>query len=181
MTAIRLHGRGGQGAVTGAELIAIAAFHEGKFAQAFPFFGVERQGAPLEAYCRIADKKINLRSQIAEPDVIIVQDPSLLKNPATFHGIKRNTLMIVNSEKTAAELKLPQKMKVTTVPATKIALDHLGKPIINTALLGAFAGATKIISLKSLKDAIKEKFAEKSADLVEKNIKTAETAYKLTE
>lgn len=178
MLSVRIHGRGGQGAVTGAELIALAAFQEGKFAQAFPFFGVERQGAPVEAYCRISDQPINLRSQIHEPDFLIVQDASLLNNPQTFAGVKKGTIVIINSEKTPAELKLPAGLKAKTIPATKIALGTLGLPIINTALLGAFAGATAIISLKALRAAIAEKFSEKSQELVDKNIAAAEQAYR---
>ncbi len=178
MIAIRIHGRGGQGAVTGAALIALAAFYQNKFAQAFPFFGVERQGAPVEAYCRIADQKITLRSQIRQPDFLIIQDASLLKNPQTFKGVKPSTLAIINSTKPATALKLPAEIQVKTIPATKIALEYLGKPIINTALLGAFAGATKIIELPALKKAIREKFSEKSKELVEKNIKAAEQAYR---
>jgi len=180
MISIRLHGRGGQGAVTGAELLAIAAFHQGKHAQAFPFFGVERQGAPVEAYCRIDDKKITLRSQITEPDFLIIQDVSLVGNPNTFKGIKNNTVAIINSQKTAAELKLPANLKVKIVPATEIALEFLGTPLINTSLLGAFAGTTKTIDLPALTLAIKEKFREKGADMVQKNISAAKKAYQLT-
>jgi pyruvate ferredoxin oxidoreductase gamma subunit len=177
MITIRIHGRGGQGAVTGAELIALAAFHNGQYAQAFPFFGVERQGAPVEAYCRINDKKITLRSQVRNPDYLIIQDASLLANPQTFAGVQPPTTIIINSQKEITQLKLPKNFKYKTIPATKIALDCLGKPIINTALLGAFAGATKIISLESLKKAIREKFAEKGQELVDKNIKAAQKAY----
>jgi len=177
MISIRIHGRGGQGAVTAAELIAMAAFHQGKFAQAFPFFGVERQGAPVESYCRISEEKITLRSQIDQPDYLIIQDTSLIKNPNTFKGIKPTTLAIINSQKSATELDLPQGLKAITVSATSIALEILGKPIINTALLGAFAGATEVIDLPALKKAVQEKFSEKSKELVEKNIKIVTTAY----
>lgn len=177
MITIRIHGRGGQGAVTGAELIALAAFHQGKQAQAFPFFGVERQGAPVEAYCRLDDKKITLRNQIHKPDYLIIQDASLLNDPATFAGVKTGVTAIINSQKDVKKLKLPNGISAKTIPATAIALKFLGQPIINTALLGAFAGATKIIDLPALKQAIAEKFTEKSQEIVNKNIQAAEEAY----
>jgi len=177
MISIRIHGRGGQGAVTAAELLAISAFHQGKSAQAFPFFGVERRGAPVESYCRISDKKITARNQIAEPDYLIIQDANLVKESETLKGIKPETVIIINSEKPADKFKLPLKIKIKTISATKIALDTLGKPIINTALLGAFIASTDIIDFSSLKRAIKEKFAEKDKNIIEKNIQAATTAY----
>ncbi|MFA5359192.1 MAG: pyruvate ferredoxin oxidoreductase subunit gamma [Patescibacteria group bacterium] len=179
MIFIRIHGRGGQGAVTGAELLAIAAFKQGKYSQAFPFFGVERQGAPVEAYCRIDDKKITIRSQASQPDFVIIQDPTLLANQQVFAGIKKNTLFLINSEKKPSALDLPTNISAKTIPATKIALKYLGKPIINTSLLGAFAGATKLISIDALKKAITEKFSEKSKEITEKNIAAAQEAYNL--
>lgn len=176
MIEIRIHGRGGQGVVTAAELIGAAAFFEGKFSQAFPSFGVERRGAPIEAYTRIAEEPILLHSQIYEPDCIIVEDPSLIGVIDVLSGAKKNTLIIVNTEKTIEELGLPLEKKIQTIPATKIALDILGKPIINTILLGAFAGIYKIIKPASLKKAIEEKF---KGEMAEKNIKAMNEAYRL--
>ncbi|MFA5076054.1 MAG: pyruvate ferredoxin oxidoreductase subunit gamma [Patescibacteria group bacterium] len=177
MIEVRLHGRGGQGVVTAAELIAIAAFHQNKYAQAFPFFGVERQGAPVEAYCRISDQPISLRSQIYQPDFLIIQDPSLISDPRTLNGIKQQAIVIINSEKELNNLNLSKNIKVFTIPATSLALEILGKPIINTALLGAFAAATNLISLKALEQAISEKFNEKNKELAAKNIRLAQKAY----
>ncbi|MBI5252994.1 MAG: pyruvate ferredoxin oxidoreductase subunit gamma [Euryarchaeota archaeon] len=179
MREIRFHGRGGQGAVTAAELLAVAAFYDGKYSQAFPFFGVERRGAPVTAFARIDDKFIRIRSQIYEPDYIIVQDASLLDAVNVSEGLKQNGEIIINTEKTAAEirpkLKLKKEAKVYTVNATKVALDVLGVPIVNTAMLGALACATKEVTLDSIKKAIEKRFPEK---LAVKNIKAVEEAYR---
>ncbi|OGF21683.1 pyruvate ferredoxin oxidoreductase [Candidatus Falkowbacteria bacterium RIFOXYB2_FULL_38_15] len=175
MIEIRIHGRGGQGTVTAAELIAEAAFFDKKFSQAFPFFGVERRGAPIEAYTRISDQPILLHSEIYEPDFLIIQDPTLLKIKNTFRGIKKNTSILINTEKDISSLPLlPKNIQIKTVPATQIALKILGKPIINTVMLGAFAGAFKLISLESLKKSILERFSQ---EIALKNIKAMEEAY----
>ncbi|MFA6534211.1 MAG: 2-oxoacid:acceptor oxidoreductase family protein [Patescibacteria group bacterium] len=179
MISIRFHGRGGQGAVTAAELLALAAFHEGQFAQAFPSFGVERQGAPLEAYCRISTKPITLRSQVTEPDFLVIQDASLLADPKTFQGIKPTTIAIINSIKSPTELQLPPKLKVKTVAATSVALEFLGQPLINTAILGALCQTSKLFKLESLNLAIKEKFADKGEAVVTKNLQAAQKAYEI--
>ncbi|MFH1775017.1 MAG: pyruvate ferredoxin oxidoreductase subunit gamma [Methanobacteriota archaeon] len=178
MKEIRFHGRGGQGAVTAAELLAVAAFYDGKYCQAFPFFGVERRGAPVTAFARIDDKRIRIRSQIYEPDYIIVLDASLLDAINVAEGLKQNGKIIINTEKTAAEIKpklgLKKEAKIYTVNATKVALDVLGVPIVNTAMLGAFAGATNEVTLDSIKKAVAKRFSEK---LAAKNIKAVEEAY----
>jgi len=171
---IRIHGRGGQGAVTAAELIAVAAFYDGKFSQAFPSFGVERRGAPLEAYARIDNKFIKIRSQVYQPDFIILQDPTLISSVDVLAGAKKNALVIVNSTKKPTELGLTGEVKIKTVPATQIANETLGKPIINTALLGAWAGASGLVKLESLKKAIMERFP---GELGQKNYKAAKLAY----
>ncbi|MFH1233340.1 MAG: pyruvate ferredoxin oxidoreductase subunit gamma [Patescibacteria group bacterium] len=182
MFQIRIHGRGGQGVVTAAELIAIAAFKDRKQAQAFPSFGVERTGAPIEAYVRIDNKPIKTREQIYQPDILIIQDPTLLDNVNLTHGIGQKTKIIINTtkDKSAIELKLPQtnKTNIYVVDATKIALEILGKNIVNTVILGAMAKFTGLISLNSLTKAIKEKFADKSEELIAKNIKAVKEAYK---
>jgi len=178
MKEIRIHGRGGQGAVTAADIIAIAAFYDGKYCQSFPFFGTERRGAPVTAFARIDDKPIRVRCQIYEPDYVIVQDPTLLDVIDVAKGLKKEGMVIVNTEKSPEELKLETKARIKTINATKIALECLGVPIVNTSMVGAFSAATKEISLESLKKAIKKRFSEK---LAEKNIKAVEAAHSIME
>ncbi|MBI2251767.1 MAG: pyruvate ferredoxin oxidoreductase subunit gamma [Armatimonadetes bacterium] len=173
---IRIHGRGGQGVVTAAELMAQAAFEDGKYSQAFPFFGSERMGSPLASFVRINDKKIKIKTQIYNPDYVIVQDPTLLGVVDVLAGIKENGLILINHEKSAQELNLNTKVKIRTIPATKIALEILGKPIPNTILLGAFAGISEEISLEGVKSSIKERF---SSEIAQKNIQAVERAYQL--
>jgi len=158
---IRIHGRGGQGSVTAAELLAVAAFEDGKYSQAFPAFGVERRGAPVQAFTRISDSPIRLRSQIYEPDYVIVLDPTLLEVVEVASGTKSGGIILINSEFPPDKFKLDTKAKIMTVDATKIALDVIGRPIVNTVLLGAFAGATGEINLESIKDAVKKRFPGK--------------------
>ena len=178
MIQIRIHGRGGQGVVTAAELIAIAAFKEGKIAQAFPFFGVERTGAPVEAFARIDDKPIRTREQVNNPDILIIQDPSLIGTVPFDRGCNKDTILIINTSKKKEELGLNFK-NIHTIDATKIALKEFGKNIVNTTLLGAFSKATNLIKIESLKEAIKEKFQEKGESVINKNIKAIEEAYKM--
>jgi pyruvate ferredoxin oxidoreductase gamma subunit len=173
---IRIHGRGGQGSVTAAELIAVAAFEDGKWSQAFPYFGTERRGAPVTAFARIADKKIRVRSQIYEPDYVIVQDPSLLGVVDVASGLKKDGLVIINSEKPAEELKIDTQARVRTIDATTLAIQIIGVPIVNTALLGAFAGATGQIRLESVNKAIKDRFPGK---IGEKNVEAVKKAFEL--
>jgi pyruvate ferredoxin oxidoreductase gamma subunit len=180
MRQIRIHGRGGQGVVTAAELIAIAAFHEGKVSQAFPSFGVERTGAPIESYARIDDKFIRTREQVHNPDILIVQDATLLSVIDITKGAKKDTIAIINSTKKKNELNINlPKRNIFIIDATKIALEKLGKNIVNTTILGAFARATGLVSLNSLKKAIREKFKEKGEDIINKNIEAIEAAYKI--
>ena len=169
MIEIRLHGRGGQGAVTASEVLAIAAFKDGKFSQAFPSFGPERTGAPVESYCRIDDVFINMRTHIYEPDFLIVLDPSLLETVDITKGLKKSGTIIINSEK-----KPEFNYKVFYVNASKIAMDILGRPIVNTAMLGAFAKATGIVTMQSIESALKERFP---GPLAEKNIAAVKRAY----
>lgn len=173
MIEIRIHGRGGQGSVTTASLLAIAAFHDNKYSQAFPSFGPERGGSPVIALARISNKKINLRSNVYEPDILIVLDPSLVKDVDVTKGLKKKSIIIVNSQK---KIKI-KNFKTHTIDATGLALKILGKPIINTALLGAFSKITKIISLKSLEKAIEEYFQNKK-NLIEPNKELIKNVYK---
>ena len=179
MIQIRIHGRGGQGVVTAAELIAIAAFKSGKQAQAFPSFGVERTGAPVESFARIDDKPIIVREQIREPDILIIQDASLLDSIDITKGANKKTVAIINTTKAKADLKinLPQA-NIHTIDATKIALEIIGKNIVNTVILGAFAKITGLVDLPSLKLAIQEKFSGNQT-LIDKNIKAIEKAYQI--
>ncbi|ACV24704.1 pyruvate ferredoxin oxidoreductase subunit gamma [Methanocaldococcus fervens] len=170
MIEIRFHGRGGQGAVTAAQILAKAAFYDGKFCQAFPFFGVERRGAPVMAFTRIDDKKITLRSQIYNPDYVIVQDATLLESVNVVEGLKKEGAVVINTVKDDLDLGF----KTYIIDATGIALDVLGVPIVNTAMVGAFAGVTKLVTLDSVKKAIMDTFKGK---LGEKNAKAAEVAY----
>ena len=169
MIEIRIHGRGGQGAVTASELIAIAAYKDGKFSQAFPKFGPERTGAPVEAYCRIDDEFINLRAEVYNPNYLIILDDSL---PDVTKGLEKNGTIIINSDKT----KKIGIYKTITIDATKIAIETFGRNIVNTAVLGAFAKATKLLSLRSIEEAIKEKFP---SSLAEKNILAVKKAYEV--
>jgi len=178
MIQIRIHGRGGQGVVTAAELIAIAAFFDEKQSQAFPSFGVERTGAPIEAYARIDNKPIRTREQVQHPNVLIIQDPTLLDTIDVTKGCDLTTKVIINSSKDKSELKinLPEK-NIFVLDATKIALEELGRNIVNSVILGAFAKTTGIVSLLSLKKAIEQKFSGKDKEIINKNIKAIEQAY----
>jgi pyruvate ferredoxin oxidoreductase gamma subunit len=178
MKEIRFHGRGGQGAVTAADILATAAFYDGKYCQAFPFFGVERRGAPVMAFARISDKFIRQRNQIYEPDYIMVQDATLLDTIDVSQGLKSDGKAIINTEKKSEELNIETDAEIYTVNATKIALDILGVPIVNTAMLGTFAAVTGQVTLDSLKKAIKKRFPEK---LAAKNVSAVESAHDSTE
>lgn len=178
MIQIRVHGRGGQGVVTTAELIAIAAFSDGKISQAFPAFGVERTGAPIESFARIDNKPIRLREQVREPDILIVLDSSLLSSINIARGANEKTKIIINTGKKKEDLPIAlPKNNIITVDATKIALNIFGKNLVNTTILGAVAKTTKIVTLNSLKKAIREKFKEKGDKIINANIKAIEETY----
>lgn len=163
--------------VTGAELIALAANFEGKNSQAFPFFGSEKRGPPVEAYTRIDDKPITIHEEIAEPDVVIVADPSIMHEVDVCAGLKKDGIVIVNSEKKPSELNLKAK-RIFTVNATDIALKHFNKLIFNTVMLGAFCKVTDIVKIESVKRAIREKLAEKfPPTVVEANINAIQEVY----
>jgi pyruvate ferredoxin oxidoreductase gamma subunit len=176
MIEIRIHGRGGQGSVTAAELLAVAAFDDGREAQAFPAFGVERRGAPVMAFCRISDTPIRVRSQIYEPDYVIVQDPTLMDTVDVLAGLKADGTVLINTERPAPELRLKTKAKVVTFPATEIALEELGRPIMNTAIMGAFSGVSGAISFDAIERSIRHRFGD---ELGERNVKAARRAYEL--
>jgi len=175
---IRIHGRGGQGSVTAAELIAIAAFEDKRFSQAFPAFGVERRGAPVMAFVRIADSPIRIRSQVYEPDYVLVQDVTLLDVVNVAGGLKSDGKIIINTDKPRESLKLQTAAQVICIDATKIAMEILGRPIVNTIMLGAFCKATGEVSLESVNKAISERF---KGDLGKKNLLAIKTAYEMVD
>jgi pyruvate ferredoxin oxidoreductase gamma subunit len=172
MKEIRFHGRGGQGVVTSANLLAIAAFKEGKYCQAFPFFGTERRGAPVVSFARIDKKFIRTREQIYNPDYVVVLDPTLLDDVDVTKGLKDDGMIIVNTNK---KVKFKTKAKIKNVDATAIALEVIGKPFVNTSMIGALIGATNIVKLESLIDAIKERF---SGEIERNNIRAVKKTYK---
>ena len=166
----RIHGRGGQGVVTAAELMSVAAFIEGRHAQAFPSFGSERTGAPVVSYCRINNKEIRTREPILEPDAIIIQDPTLFNSLDVFQGLKFDGYVLINSNKNFDELgikdaikKIPNK-HTCCVPATEIAIKHMGRPMPNAVLLGGFAAMSGLLAFKSVEKAIQSKFSGKIGD-----------------
>jgi pyruvate ferredoxin oxidoreductase gamma subunit len=163
--------------VTAAELLSVAAFEGGKHAQAFPSFGSERTGAPVVAFCRIDDKPIRVREPIAEPDALIVQDPTLLHQVALFEGLEPDGYVLINSTRSFAELGLEELElpgRRMTVPATDLAREHLGRPLPNAVLLGGFAAISGAVTLDAVAAAIREKFKGKLAD---GNVNAANAAY----
>ena len=167
--------------MTAAELLSVAAFDGGKHAQAFPSFGSERTGAPVVSFCRIDDKEIRVREPIAEPDALIVQDPTLLHQVALFEGLRPDGYVLINSKKTfaqlgLAELELPGRRM--TVPATDLAREHLGRPLPNAVLLGAFAAVTGMVEIEAVEAAIRDKFSGAAAD---GNVKAARAAFEMLE
>ena len=182
MFQIRFHGRGGQGVVSAAEMLSVAAFLEGRHAQAFPSFGSERMGAPVMAFCRIDDKEVRLREPVLEPDALIVQDPTLLHQVDLFHGLKPHGCVLINSTRSFDELGLSALARgrdafaLHCLPATEIALRHVGRAVPNAALLGGFAAVTRRITLASVLAAIREKFPDPVA---ERNVAAAEEAFEL--
>ncbi|HQP30018.1 MAG TPA: pyruvate ferredoxin oxidoreductase subunit gamma [Deltaproteobacteria bacterium] len=176
MLEIRFHGRGGQGAVTSAELIAIAAIGKGKFSQAFPSFGPERRGAPVVAFCRVDDKKILIRAKVYEPDVVVVLDPGLLTLVDPTEGLKPDGTLIINSKKSYDEImkSCSFSCRVGIVDANKIAQEELGRVIVNTTMLGAVMRATGILEVDDIRAAMLDRFGPK---LGEKNMKALARAY----
>ncbi|MGD0275541.1 MAG: pyruvate ferredoxin oxidoreductase subunit gamma [Syntrophales bacterium] len=175
MIEIRWHGRGGQGAVTSVELLAMAAIDEGKFAQGFPSFGPERRGAPVEAFNRVDNHQIKLRSRIYNPDVVVVLDESLVSLVNVAAGLKPKGILIVNTAKSADEVRkaLGYKGMVATVDATHIAREELGVPITNTTMLGALIKITQAVKLGSMKKPVENRFGR----IAQKNINALKRAY----
>ena len=180
----RIHGRGGQGVVTAAELLAVAAFAEGRHAQAMPTFGSERTGAPVVAFCRIDERPIRTREPIVAPDAVIVQDPTLLHQVDLFAGLDDDGFLLVNTAKPLAELGLGDLAarlrpdRLLTIPATELARECVGRPVPNAALLGAFAHLTGVVGLDSVVSAIRGRFPEAVA---ERNVAAARRAHALAQ
>ncbi len=180
MFQVRIHGRGGQGVVTAAELLSLAAFNEGRYAQAFPSFGSERMGAPVVAFCRIDDHEIRVREPVMEPDALIVQDPTLLHQVDVFGGCKQDGFILINTAKSFDELGLGEFVRdfrherLLTVPAADLAREHTGRPVANAALLGGFAAVTGLISIDAVAGAIRERF---TGAVGEGNVAAAMAAY----
>ena len=180
MFEVRIHGRGGQGVVTAAELLSLAAFDEGRCAQAFPSFGSERMGAPVVSFCRIDDREIRTREPVMEPDALIVGDPTLLHQVDVFAGAKRDGFILINTSQSFAELGLGEFVegfrpeRLVTVPASELAREHTGRAVANAALLGGFAALTGWVSLDAVSRAILERFA---GPVGERNVEAAHAAY----
>jgi pyruvate ferredoxin oxidoreductase gamma subunit len=178
MIEIRIHGRGGQGNVAAAELLSIAAFKDGKFAQAFPSFGAERIGAPVQAFVRIDEKKIRTREEVRTPDYLIVQDSFLIGAVPVLDGIKPEGLILVNADEAPEDLNIKTTARVETIPATEIALEIIGRPIPNAIMIGAFCSLTGLVSIGAVQEAIMEKFPGRVG---ENNVAALERAVEIME
>ncbi len=179
MIEVRVHGRGGQGGVTSAEMLAIAAINEGKFAQAFPSFGPERRGAPVIAFARVSEQKIRNRTKVYSPDIVLVLDPSVLAIVKVTEGLKEDGMLVINSAKSIAELRREYGFKtaLARVDATRIAFEELGLPITNTTMLGAAVKARPVVAVDSLLAPLEHRFGR----IAEKNIRALQRAYSETE
>jgi 2-oxoacid:acceptor oxidoreductase gamma subunit (pyruvate/2-ketoisovalerate family) len=181
MIELRFHGRGGQGAVIASELLAHAAFLEGRQPQAFPFFGVERRGAPVTAFARIDDRPVLLRTQVTAPDIVVVLDAGLMRTVPVTAGLRPGGTLLVNTEHPAADLPVGDAGTVAAVDATGIAVEHgLGSravPIVNTAILGALARATDVVRIGSVLHTIREHVPAKAAE----NVEAARAAFERVE
>jgi pyruvate ferredoxin oxidoreductase gamma subunit len=178
MIEVRFHGRGGQGAVTSAELVALAAISEDKYAQSFPSFGPERRGAPVQSFTRVSEEPIRLRSGILEPDVVVVLDPALIEVGGALSGLKEKGIIIINTRKTLDEIKKQFSIthRTAVIDATKIAREILGLPITNTSMIGALVKATGVVKMESLIEPLHHRFGR----IAEKNIKVCQVAFKET-
>jgi len=178
----RFHGRGGQGVVTAAEMLSVAAFLEGKHAQAFPSFGSERMGAPVVSFCRISDREIRLREPVLEPDALVIQDPTLLHSVDLFSGLKSDGAVIINSTKDVADLGLDALVErlpagnIRSVGATELAMKHIGRPLPNAVMLGGLAAMTGVIKLESVIAAIRQAFPGAIGD---SNVAAATAAFEV--
>ena len=176
---ICLHGRGGQGSVTAANLLVSAALKDGnKGVQAFPFFGAERRGAPVKAFARISDEEIYLRSEVYSPDIVIILDESIMGIVDTLKGLKKNGRILINTTKNPDDFNFSKRYNVATVDATGVAIkyDSLvgGIPVVNTPILGAVPKILDRVTLKSIQETVKNKW---KGELADKNVKATQDAY----
>jgi pyruvate ferredoxin oxidoreductase gamma subunit len=178
MKEISIHGRGGQGSLVLAQFMAIAALEDGLYGQAFPFLGGggERRGKPIMAFCRLSNQPIRLRSRVAQADYVIVQDATILDEVKVLEGLKAGGLVLVNTDKTEDSLNLQGDFRLFTFAAEELARRILGRPIMNTALLGAFAAVTKELSLDAVVEAVRKKFP---GELGENNVKVVKESYEV--
>jgi pyruvate ferredoxin oxidoreductase gamma subunit len=181
---VRIHGRGGQGVVTAAELLSLAAFDQGLHAQALPSFGSERTGAPVVSYCRIDSQPIRAHDPLDAPQVVVVQDPTLLHGGDVLSGLAEDGLVVVNSARAPAELadsglQLRHDQRAVCVPASELARQRLGRPLPNTALIGAVIGLTGVVELPALQAAIRHRFTTATDDVLAANLQLASDAYDL--
>ncbi len=174
MKEIRIHARAGQGAITTATLLGYAYFIKGMYPYAFPNFGAARMGAPMNAFVRVDSQPVRLRSQIYEPNYVLIVDPTLMRGFNCFAGLKEDGVVIINDKEGAQAPKVRAKQKVFVVPANEIAMKTIGRPLGNTALIGAFAAATSELDLNTLIEVVKKKFSGK---VQEANIKAIQQGY----
>lgn len=181
LTEIRWHARGGQGAVTAAKLLAETALAQGQYFQAFPEYGPERMGAPIQAFTRISDEPIYIRSSITNPGIVVVLDPTLLKAVDVTAGLSEDGILIVNTDEEPAAIRKTMKLKgrkVYTVNANKIAHETIGRPIPNTPMMGALVKVTGMMPIESLAGYVRKSFGKKFAEeIIEGNVKAVERAY----
>lgn len=175
MKEVKIFARAGQGAITTAAILGESLFYEGKYAYAFPHFGAARMGAPMNAFVRFDDKPVRLRSQIHQPDYIVVIDPTLIENQDCFQGLKEGAKAVVAVRENTAIADNP-KITIKTLPAEKIAVDIIGKPFANTVLVGAFAKVTGQMKLESVLRAVEGRFKGKP-QLLEKNLEAVKKGY----
>lgn len=181
MFQVRIHGRGGQGVVTAAEILSVAAFAEGRHAQAFPSFGSERTGAPVVSFCRIDDREIRTREPVMEPDAVIIQDVTLLHHVDLFSGLSSDGYVLINTSRAFGDLDLDglfngfRPERLLTCPATEIAIEHVGRPLPNAVLLGGFAALTGEITMEAIDQAVRERF---EGAVGERNVAAANAAFK---
>jgi pyruvate ferredoxin oxidoreductase gamma subunit len=174
MKEIRIHARAGQGAITTGVILGSAIFAQGRYAYAFPHFGAARMGAPMNAFVRIDDKEIRLRSKVYNPNYLIVVDATLMRDYDVFEGLDENGIAVVNERKGIQIPESTNNQKVYSLPASKIALDIIGKPLANTALLGAFSAATDEFGMEGLEEAIDKRFA---GEIAKKNKQAAQKGF----
>ncbi len=165
MKEIRLHGRGGLGSVKAAEVLVYAAVKDGKYGNSIPFFGFERQGAPVTAFVKISDKPIRAKNRVNNPDIVVVLDPTIMNAVNVFEGIKDNSTLILNTKQNIDDIKIPANVKtVALIDATKISLDILGKSITNTVMLGAFCRVTELVDIKYVSEKVEELWGSKNVE-----------------